>query len=81
MSIIVLKICVWGEGGKYFFDLGFCDAHIIQGPDLDLKYKLSRFLISSKTTSFSMFTNTLLMNGINIYYMATTVPVKLLQRS
>ena len=51
VSIIGLKM----YGGKYFLDFGLCDAHIIQGPDLDLKYKISRYLISSKTTSFSMF--------------------------
>ena len=74
MSIIGVKM----NEGKYFLDFGLRDAHIILGPDLDLKYKLYRYLISSKITSFSMFTNTLLMNGTNIYYMAATVPVKVL---
>ena len=57
MSIIGVKM----NEGKYFLDFGLRDAYIILGPDLDLKYKLYRYLISSKITSFSMFTNTLLM--------------------
>ena len=52
MSIIGVKM----NEGKYFLDFGLRDAHIILGPDLDLKYKLYRHLIS-----FSMLTNTLLM--------------------
>jgi len=57
MSIIGVKM----NEGKYFLDFGLRDAYIILGPDLDLKYKLYRYLISSKITSFSMLTNTLLM--------------------